>query len=661
MDAFFKRVIIENVQPEIDHGRFPVRRAAGETVRVTADVFADGHDRIGAVLCHRRAGETHWVQTAMTPLGNDRWEGRFRVDGPGEYEYTVRAWVDRFATWSGRLRQRMAAGQDPSLDLTEMAALAAAAADQADLAGNERLAWYARQLQNGAPVADRVQTALSPELADLMASRPDPTQETVYGKRLRVRVERPLGRFSTWYELFPRSCAPEPGRHGTFQDVIRRLPYIAGMGFDVLYLPPIHPIGRQHRKGRNNTPAAGSADPGSPWAIGAAEGGHTGVHPQLGTLADFQQLMAAARDHGIEIALDLAFQCSPDHPYVSAHPEWFRRRPDGTIQYAENPPKKYQDIYPLDFEGTQAPEMAEALLGVVRFWLDQGVRIFRVDNPHTKPLRFWEWLIGEVKRLHPDTIFLAEAFTRPRTMYRLAKGGFTQSYTYFTWRNLKWEIEQYFKVLTTPPANEFFWPNLWPNTPDILPEYLQTGGRAAFIIRLVLAATLSSSYGIYGPAFELCVDQPRESFSEEYLDSEKYQLRHWDWDAPESLKDFITRVNRIRRTNPALQQNSNLQFHAVAQEAMLCYTKHTDDLTNIVLVVVNLDPHHAHAASVRLPLEALGLAAEQPFQVHDLIRDARYLWHAGENYVALDPRSVPAHIFRIRRKVRTEHDFDYYM
>lgn len=661
MDAFFKRVIIENVQPEIDHGRFPVRRAAGETVRVTADVFADGHDRIGAVLCHRRVGNAHWMEQAMTPLGNDRWEGRFRVEGLGEYEYTVRAWLDRFATLSDRLRQRMAAGQNPSLDLTEMAALAVAAAEQADPPDNERLAWYVRQLQNDLPEAERVQTALAPELADLMARRPDQTQATAYGRRLRVRVERKLARCSTWYELFPRSCASEPGRHGTFQDVIRRLPYIAGMGFDVLYLPPIHPIGRQHRKGRNNTPAAGPADPGSPWAIGAAAGGHTGVHPQLGTLVDFQQLMAAARDHGIEIALDLAFQCSPDHPYVSAHPEWFRRRPDGTIQYAENPPKKYQDIYPLDFEGAQAAAMAEALLGVVRFWLDQGVRIFRVDNPHTKPLRFWEWLIGEVKRLHPETIFLAEAFTRPRSMYRLAKGGFTQSYTYFTWRNLKWEIEQYFEALNTSPVKEFFWPNLWPNTPDILPEYLQTGGRAAFIIRLVLAATLSSSYGIYGPPFELCVDQPREPYSEEYLDSEKYQLRHWDLDAPENLKDLITRVNRIRRTNPALQQNENLMFHAVAQEALLCYTKHTEDLSNIVLVVVNLDPHHPHAASVRLPLTAFGLATEQPFQVHDLIRDARYLWHAGENYVALDPRSVPAHIFRIRRKVRTEHDFDYYM
>jgi starch synthase (maltosyl-transferring) len=433
------------------------------------------------------------------------------------------------------------------------------------------------------------------------------------------------------------------------------------MGFDVLYLPPIHPIGRSHRKGKNNQTRAAADDPGSPWAIGAEEGGHSAVHPQLGTVDDFQQLVEAARGHEIEIALDMAFQCSPDHPWVREHPQWFRRRPDGSIQYAENPPKKYQDIYPFDFESHDAPALSQALLDVVRFWIDLGIRIFRVDNPHTKPLRFWEWLIGEVKQTHPETIFLAEAFTRPRTIYRLAKGGFTQSYTYFTWRNLKWEIEQYFESLNQTPVCEFFWPNLWPNTPDILPEYLQTGGRSAFIVRLVLAATLSSSYGIYGPAFELCLAEPRDPFSEDYLDSEKYQIQAWDLDAPHSLKELIARVNRIRRGNPALQQNRNLHFHAVDTQEIVCFSKHSDDFSNIVLVVVNLDPHHPHAASVNLPLDKLGLDAEQGFQVHDLLRDTRYLWHGDGNYVALDPKTVPAHIFRVRRRVRSERDFDYFM
>ncbi|MBR9980180.1 MAG: alpha-1,4-glucan--maltose-1-phosphate maltosyltransferase [Desulfatitalea sp.] len=661
MTTTFKRVIIENVQPEIDGGRFPIRRAMGESVRVTVDIFADSHDRIAGELKYRRSGESRWQRLPLALLGNDRWQGVFRVDAVGEYVYTVHAWIDPFATWADRLGKREAAGQDPELDLREGAAQVAAAARCATAPDAERLRWFAEFIGGGERTSDRVRAALDPDLAQMMARWPDRSRESTYARELRVRVERALARFSTWYELFPRSCATEPGRHGTFEDVIARLPYIAKMGFDVLYLPPIHPIGSTHRKGKNNRASADPDDPGSPWAIGGPEGGHTAVHPQLGNLASFQKLMTAARDRGVEVALDLAFQCSPDHPFVAAHPEWFRRRPDGSVQYAENPPKKYQDIFPLDFESEQGGALAEALLGIVRFWVDQGVRIFRVDNPHTKPLRFWEWLIGEVKRTHPETIFLAEAFTRPRSMYRLAKGGFTQSYSYFTWRNLKWEIEQYFEILNQTSVAEFFWPNLWPNTPDILPEYLQTGGRAAFIVRLVLAATLSSSYGIYGPVFELCEAEPREPFSEEYLDSEKYQIRHWDLNAPHNLKDLITRVNRIRRTNPALQQNRNLLFHAVGNEEIVCFSKHTDDYANMVLVVVNLDPHHAHSATLQLPVAALELDDEQGFQVHDLIRDTRYLWHAGGNFVALDPQSMPAHIFRIRRKVRTEHDFDYFM
>jgi len=661
MEAYLNRVVIETVQPQIDSGRFPARRAIGETVVVTADIFADSHDRISAELMFRKTPDARWQRRPLELLGNDRWQGAFRVSELGVYEYTVRAWIDHFATWVALLRKKEAAGQDLALDLLEGAEQVAAAATRVSASEAERLTRIAQFLRGQERTIDRVKMAVDPDLGRLMAGCPDRRQETAYARLLRVQVERPRARFSTWYELFPRSCSTEPGRHGTFQDVIARLPYIAAMGFDVLYLPPIHPIGRSHRKGKNNQTRAAADDPGSPWAIGAEEGGHSAVHPQLGTVDDFQQLVEAARGHEIEIALDMAFQCSPDHPWVREHPQWFRRRPDGSIQYAENPPKKYQDIYPFDFESHDAPALSQALLDVVRFWIDLGIRIFRVDNPHTKPLRFWEWLIGEVKQTHPETIFLAEAFTRPRTMYRLAKGGFTQSYTYFTWRNLKWEIEQYFESLNQTPVCEFFWPNLWPNTPDILPEYLQTGGRSAFIVRLVLAATLSSSYGIYGPAFELCLAEPRDPFSEDYLDSEKYQIQAWDLDAPHSLKELIARVNRIRRGNPALQQNRNLHFHAVDTQEIVCFSKHSDDFSNIVLVVVNLDPHHPHAASVNLPLDKLGLDAEQGFQVHDLLRDTRYLWHGDGNYVALDPKTVPAHIFRVRRRVRSERDFDYFM
>ena len=433
------------------------------------------------------------------------------------------------------------------------------------------------------------------------------------------------------------------------------------MGFDVLYLPPIHPIGTTYRKGRNNSVAAETGDPGSPWAIGAEEGGHMSVHPELGTLEDFRELVESAREHGIDVAIDIAFQCTPDHPYVKEHPEWFRWRPDGTVQYAENPPKMYQDIYPFEFSSPHAESLRLELLNVVRFWMEQGIRIFRVDNPHTKPLRFWEWLIAECKRTNPEAIFLAEAFTRPRIMYRLAKGGFTQSYTYFTWRNLKGEIEQYFNELTRTEASEFFWPNLWPNTPDILPEFLQHGGRPAFLLRLALAATLSASYGIYGPAFELCVNQPKEPGSEEYLDSEKYEIVAWDLDQPHSLRPFITRINRIRRENPALRQTRNLVFHPVERDEILCFSKFTDDFSNVVVVVANLDPHHKHSAWLRLPFEEMGMRTEPTYQVHDLLSDARYLWQREPNYVELDPEVSPVHIFRVRRRMRRESDFDYFM
>ncbi|MEJ2102529.1 MAG: alpha-amylase family glycosyl hydrolase [Desulfobacterales bacterium] len=433
------------------------------------------------------------------------------------------------------------------------------------------------------------------------------------------------------------------------------------MGFDVLYLPPIHPIGQTHRKGKNNTPQAGPDDPGSPWAIGSPEGGHRAIHPRLGTLEDFRRFVDKAKEFGITVALDLAFQCSADHPYVREHPEWFRQRPDGTIQFAENPPKTYEDIYPINFETDSWQALWNELLDVVRFWIDQGVRIFRVDNPHTKPFAFWEWLIGEIKKERPEVIFLSEAFTRPKVMYRLAKLGFSQSYTYFTWRNTKWELAQNFKELTQTEVREFFRPHVWPNTPDILTEYLQMGGRAAFMVRLALAATLGANYGIYGPAFELCVNKARELGSEEYLDSEKYEIKHWDLDRLENLRDFIARINRIRKENPALQNDWSLRFHIIDNEQLICYSKHTEDFSNIILTVVNLDPHHTHSGWMQLPLAELNLDPHQPFQMHDLISGARYLWHGSRNYLELNPQNMPVHIFRLRRKIRTEHDFDYFM
>jgi starch synthase (maltosyl-transferring) len=661
MPERIKRVIIEQVNPQVDGGRFPARRAVGELVRVKAGIFADGHDQLAAELLYRKQGTEQWQVQSMQPMVNDWWKAEFRASEIGIYEYTLQAWIDRFRTWLRDTGKKFAAGQDVSVDMIEGAQLVAAAAARADEPEGQRLEETARLLRSQENIADKMQALADPELPGLMDAGADRGNHTAYGKVLRIRVEPAQALFSTWYEMFPRSCAGQPGQHGTFKDCIARLEYIAEMGFDVLYLPPVHPIGTTYRKGRNNAPEAGPDDPGSPWAIGAPEGGHRAIHPQLGTLDDFKELQEAARARGIDIALDIAFQTSPDHPYVREHPEWFRKRADGTIQYAENPPKKYQDIYPLDFESEAAEALSDELLDVVRFWVGQGVRIFRVDNPHTKPLRFWEWLIAEIKQQHPEVIFLSEAFTRPKTMYRLAKGGFTQSYTYFTWRNVKWELESYFEELTQDEASEFFWPNLWPNTPDILPEFLQVGGRQAFLLRLALAATLSSNYGIYGPAFELCESEAKEPFSEEYLNSEKYEIRHWDLNKSTTIRGFIRRINHIRKQNPALQQTRNLRFHPVEREEIICFSKHTDDLSNIIIVAANLDPHHTHSAWLKLPVEEWGMDPEQTFQVHDLVSEARYLWQADFNYVEMNPQIMPVHIFRLRKRLRSEHDFDYFM
>jgi starch synthase (maltosyl-transferring) len=652
------RVLIAGVEPEVDGGRYAVKRVVGEAVEVRATVVVDGHEELAVRLLVRRGdGVRH--ETAMAAAGNDRWVATFVPDAVGPWEYTVEAWIDRFASWRWGFARKHEAGHDVRSELGEGAALVGAAAARADGPDRAWLAEQASRLAGADAVEARAALALDPELAARMARHPDRDGAAILGRAVRVVVERERAAFGAWYECFPRSTTPEPGRHGTLRDLVARLPYVAGMGFDVLYLPPIHPIGRTHRKGRDNALEAGPDDPGSPWAIGAAEGGHTAIHPALGSLDDFAALVTAAGGHGLEVALDLAFQCSPDHPWVTAHPEWFRHRPDGTVQYAENPPKRYQDIVPFDFECAAWRALWDALRDVVLFWIARGVTIFRADNPHTKPLAFWEWLIADVRARHPETIFLAEAFTRPAVMHELAKLGFSQSYTYFTWRNTKTELVAYATELAQ--ACDSLRPNFFANTPDILPEYLQTGGRAAFQARLVLAATLGGSYGIYGPPFEQCVGAAVPG-GEEYLHSEKYELRRWDVEAPGGLRDLVARVNRIRRDNPAFRHPRRLRFLPVANDALLAYARSTPDRSNVVIVVVNLDPHHAQAGEVELPLRDLGLdGAGSSFQVDDLLGGARYLWHGSRGYVALDPAALPAHVFRVRRRVHTERDFDYYL
>ena len=653
------RAVIEKVKPEIDGGRFPAKRVVGERMTVEADIFTDGHDALAAALLYRRNSDSHWSETPMESLDNDRWRATFEVTEIGTYLYTLQAWVDRFESWRQGLAKKLQARQDVAIDLLIGAGLVEEIANRAPPTDKKQLGNFISILRSKQP--DAGETALLPELAALMAKYSDRRWAVTYEKELRVNVDREKARFSTWYEMFPRSCASEPGVHGTLRDCEQRLPYVAGMGFDVLYLPPIHPIGRSFRKGKNNELGAGPDDVGSPWAIGAKEGGHKAIHPQLGTLEDFKRLVTKAKESGIEIALDIAFQCAPDHPYAREHPEWFRKRPDGSIQYAENPPKKYQDIYPLDFETDHWKELWDELKSIIVFWCEQRVRIFRVDNPHTKAFPFWEWAIAEVKKHYPEALFLAEAFTRPKVMYRLAKLGFSQSYTYFAWRNTKWELTQYFTELTQTEIADFFRASLWPNTPDILTEYLQFGGRPAFMTRLVLAATLGANYGIYAPAFELCENVPRDPGSEEYLNSEKYELKDWDLERKDSLKEFIALVNRIRGENRALQSDRSLRFHPVDNPEIICFSKQTEDLKNVIVVVVNLDPHHTQSGWVELAMEELGLLPQQPFQMHDLLTNARYLWHGARNYVQLNPDTVPAQIFRVRHRLRHEQDFDYFL
>ena len=648
------RAVIDAVRPAVDGGRFAVKRTVGEALEVEAHCFADGHDVLRAVLAWRGEDAKDWQEIEMQPLGNDVWRAVFTPESIGRYRYTVAAWVDRFATWRHEFGRR----DDPAdravavLAGAELAGQAAARAKGADA---KALADWAKRLRNS------TEAALDEEMAAIAARHPDRSHEARWPLEMPLTVERERARFSTWYELFPRSAAAEPGRHGTFKDVEQRLAYVAELGFDVLYLPPIHPVGRERRKGKNNAVSAAPDDVGSPWAIGAREGGHKSIHPQLGTQEDFRRLVKAAAKHGLEIALDIAYQCATDHPYVKEHPGWFRKRADGSIQYAENPPKKYEDIYPFDFECEDWQALWAELKSVFDYWIGEGVKIFRVDNPHTKAFAFWEWAIAELQRAHPDVIFLAEAFTRPKVMHRLAKLGYTQSYTYFAWRNTRQELTDYFTELAQGPGREYLRPNVWPNTPDILTEALQVGGRAAFMQRFALAATLSANYGIYGPAYELLEHRPREAGSEEYLDSEKFQLRHWDLERADSLRAYIAAFNRIRRENPALQADASLRFFPTDNEQLIAYGKQTPDRVNQIVCVVNLSPQHPHGGWVELDLGRLGIEPDRPYQMHDLLSGARYLWNGPRNFVQLDPQRSPAHVFRVRRHLHREQDFDYFL
>lgn len=665
------QIIIENVSPEIDCGRYPIKRVTGDCLQVEADIFRDGHDLISAALLYRfadtpaesatpaksrskkTAADTavSWSEVPFEPVINDRWKAEFPVYQVGRCFYTIEAWSDRFGTWHHDMVKRVEATQVSSSDVLEGLAIAN---DILTRINNAQETARVTALINAAePIAvsnpiEAGRLFLDAEVVSILNRYPDRSNATRY-RELEVVVDVDQARFAAWYEFFPRSQSPDPSRSGTFQDAIRQLPRVAQMGFDVVYLPPIHPIGRSNRKGPNNTLNPGPFDPGSPWAIGNENGGHKSIDPSLGTFEDFDQFVKAATEQGISVALDFAIQCSPDHPYVKSHPEWFFVRPDGTIKYAENPPKKYQDIYPINFYNSNKEALWEELKSIVTFWISHGVKIFRVDNPHTKPFPFWQWLISEIKKDYPEVTFLAEAFTRPKVMRELAKMGFSQSYTYFTWRTARWELIEYLTELTQSEMKEYYRGNLWPNTPDILHDFLQKGGIPAFKLRLVLAATLSSLYGIYS-GYELGINVPIREGSEEYYNSDKYQVNYYDWTKPENFSQFIARVNKIRHENRALHLYDNLAFYrADDNEQIVVYGKMTPAKDNIILVVVNLDPNNVQSAWVGVPYWDWGVRSGESYQVYDLLTDTAYTWSGEYNFVQLDPRTQPAHIFQIRR------------
>jgi starch synthase (maltosyl-transferring) len=639
------RIAIENVDPELDGGRFPVKRVVGDVLEVQADIFIEGHDLVAACVKYKESDGQDWREAPMSYVDNDRWAGHVPMMRNTTYLYTIEAWRDRFETWRTEFIKKRDAGQDISLELQEGLDLVKSAVASRDRRPRDTLQALIARTELAAKEGDELaRLLLSEELRQLMARHAERSDRSRYHRELAVIVDRLAARYSTWYELFPRSQTDDVRRSGTFDDVIRRLPYVRDLGCDVLYFPPIHPIGHTKRKGRNNSLAAGPDDPGSPYAIGAESGGHTAVHPDLGTLEDFRRLVHQAHEHGIEIALDFAIQCSLDHPWVREHPDWFDWRPDGSLKYAENPPKKYEDIVNPNFYRA-LPDLWFALRDVVLFWIEQGVRIFRVDNPHTKPLPFWEWMIGEVRERYPDVVFLSEAFTRPKMMRRLAKVGFNQSYTYFTWRNTKQELIEYLTDLSQGESSDYLRPNFFANTPDINPVILQTGGRPAFMSRAALAATLSSAYGIYS-GYELC-EAAALPGREEYLDSEKYEIKPRDWDKPGNIRAYIERLNRIRRDNPALHDFRNLRFYNAYDDQILVYGKMTRLRDNVVLVAVNLDPRQTRGCHFEVPLWELGLPDDATVQVEDLFTGRSFSWSGKMQHVALDPQLNPAAIWRI--------------
>ncbi len=651
-------IVIERVQPELDGGRWPIKREVGDRLEVSADIFKEGHDVLACVLRYRLLTDDFWQEMPMESIGNDRWVGRFDVNRNARYRYSIGAFVNLFESWLMEVTTKHDAGERIESELLEGRTLVAATAGRASGEDQARLSEWLSRWRSGDPVTAQLEVALNADVKALMERHQERRAWTLYDHELEVVVDRGLARYGAWYEFFPRSQGTTTKRSATFKECEARLPAIKAMGFDVVYLTPIHPIGRTNRKGKNNSLTPLPTDPGSPYAIGNELGGHDAIEPSLGTLEDFDRFQEAARAQGMEIALDFAINCSPDHPYVKTHPEWFAHRPDGTIKYAENPPKKYQDIYNVDFYCQDWRGLWNEMKRVILFWVEHGVKIFRVDNPHTKPVAFWGWLIREVQDIHPDVIFLSEAFTRPKMMRALAKAGFTQSYTYFTWRNFKQELTEYMLELSGSEMKEYFRPNFFTNTPDILPDILQHGGRPAFKFRLVLAATLSPSYGIYS-GYELCENRALPG-KEEYLDSEKYEITVWDWNRPGHLTDYITTINRIRRENPALHELENLEFYEADNEHVVFYGKRTYDGRNAVLVAVNLNPFQMQEARLTIPIASLGIKPDDIYQLHNLITDQRDLVQGDTYAVRLDPQVEPAAIYAVRRWTRREQEFDYF-
>ncbi len=646
------RVIIEHVKPEINKGQYFIKRIPGERVDVSADIFGDGHDHIRASLFYRHESQKKWTEVFMEEQPNDLWTASFQVEEKGFYHFKIEGWIDHLLHWYDGFKKKQAAGQPMKVELQIGANLLRETAKKLPKNKGAGLKDIAGRLEKEGAYEEAVRLVLSSEFAKMMEDSPMKQFETVYDNGLRVRVGWEKELYSSWYELFPRSTSQEPGKHGTFKDVERLLPRVQEMGFDVLYFPPIHPIGKLNRKGKNNSVNAGPNEPGSPWAIGSDEGGHKAISPKLGTMEDYKQLLKKAAGMGIDIAFDLAFQCAPDHPYIKEHPEWFLWRPDGTIAYAENPPKKYQDIVPINFETEDWKNLWEELKSVIIFWCEVGVRIFRVDNPHTKPFRFWEWALAEVQKDYPDTIFLAEAFTRPKVMAELAKVGFNQSYTYFTWRNTKKELEEYLTELTQTESREYFRPNFWPNTPDILPYELMNAGSNAFAKRYLLAATLSSNYGMYGPSYEFLENTPNTNGKEEYLNSEKYETRHYDWNHRNRMTSLITKMNRVRKENPALQDTWNIHFTRTDNEHLMSYLKLTEDGSNIIWCIASFDVQYKQSGFIEVPKKLLGIDRNVNLKVTDLLTGDVFHWFNEWNYVELNPDNYPAHVLRVEKPNR---------